>query len=407
MPAVLDIPMTRAVRETLEAYRAGRTLIANVGGTRSGKTYSIMEVLLLIALTAKKDIDIVSESLPHLKKGALKDLHDIIGDFGLVAGFHYDENKTDRVFTFARTGSVMRFFSAEDWGKVKGSRRDILFVNEANRIPFETFRQLSVRTAEVRFIDWNPDSEFWFEEKGLDRDPATKVIRTTYKDNPFLGAVQIAEIERNRGDENWWRVYGLGLTGSHEGVIYKRLEAVDALPADRRGMTHAYGLDFGYTNDPTALVEVLVDERSQRIYADEMIYEAGLLNRDIARRASALNVGRATEIFADSAEPKSIDELRRVYGFNVKPSYKHDLLSQIQFVQGFTLCVTRRSLNLIREARNYKWKTDRDGAAVNEPVDVWNHALDALRYAVYTPLRSRPALNGGKSRLLKLSKEMT
>lgn len=392
--------LTRVYKASLAAFVALFRIIANKGGTRSGKTYAVMQLLLVIATTLKRSISVVSESMPHLKRGALKDFREILEKEGRIEGRDYYENKTDLVFTFPN-GSTIEFFSVDNWGKVKGSRRDILFINECNRISYETYRQLAVRTTETIFLDWNPDNEFWYEEHIANRD-TTKEIHSTYLDNPYLDKAQIAEIESNRYNEQWWRVYGLGLTGHIEGTIYRPFIQIDELPEARSRMRHVYGLDFGYSNDPTALVDVYIDEAGKKIYVDEIIYETGLLNSDIAQRMAENNISKATEIFADAAEPKSVDEIgRKVYRYNVKPAYKKDLLSQIQFLQQFEIYVTSRSLNIIKESRQYKWKEDRDGNAVNEPIDAFNHAMDALRYAVFTALRKQPkTLN--KASLLKL-----
>lgn len=392
--------LTRVYKASLAAFVALFRIIANKGGTRSGKTYAVMQLLLVIATTLKRSISVVSESMPHLKRGALKDFREILEKEGRVEGRDYYENKTDLTFTFPN-GSTIEFFSVDNWGKVKGSRRDILFINECNRISYETYRQLAVRTTETIFLDWNPDNEFWYEEHIAQRD-TTKEIHSTYLDNPYLDKVQIAEIESNRYNEQWWRVYGLGLTGHIEGTIYRPFIQIDELPEARSRMRHVYGLDFGYSNDPTALLDVYIDETGKKIYVDEIIYETGLLNSDIAQRMAENNISKATEIFADAAEPKSVDEIgRKVYRYNVKPAYKKDLLSQIQFLQQFEIYVTTRSLNVIKESRQYKWKEDRDGNAVNEPIDAFNHAMDALRYAVFTALRKQPkTLNrAGVSRL--------
>lgn len=166
---------------------------------------------------------VVSESIPHLKKGVLRDFEDILERLN-VRGVNV--NKTDRLYRFP-SGGYVEFFSVDDWGKVKGSSRDVLFINEANRMGYEAYRQLVARTTSQVFIDWNPDSEFWYEERGLDRLPTTCEIHSTYKDNPYLSAVQVAEIERNRNDSQWWRVYGEGLTGSHEGLVYRNMELID------------------------------------------------------------------------------------------------------------------------------------------------------------------------------------
>ncbi len=394
----------KVFRMNKDAFLGRNRLIANKGGTRSSKTYSIIQLLVLIANVGKKRaIDVVSESLPHLKRGAIKDMEDILREAGLQEGEAYDLNRSDHVYTFRATGTTISFFSADNWAKVKGSRRDILFINEANRIDWETYRQLAVRTSEIIFMDWNPDAEYWYEENGLNREATTVEIKSTYKDNRFLSAAQIAEIERNRErDPQWWRVYGEGEVGIPTGLIYTDHHFVDMIPERvMRSAMHTRGLDFGFTNDPTALVDVYIDKEAREIWCDELIYRKGMDNNDIANEMKAQELNPRVEIFADSAEPKSISEIHR-YGFNVKPSYKKDLNTQISWLKGYTIYVTKRSLNGIREFRNYKWKTDKDGNAVNEPIDLWNHFLDALRYATYTPVMGRPALDGGT---IKISRE--
>lgn len=390
--------MTKVYRSSFKAYLAKSRVIANKGGTRSGKTYSVMQLLLVILMTKKKSVSVVSETLPHLKRGALRDFRDILNNEGLDEGKDYKENKSDLTFTFPN-GSYIEFFSVDNWAKVKGPGRNILFINECNRIPYETYRQLAVRTTDAVFLDWNPDAEFWYEDNIMNRE-GTIEIHSTYRDNPHLGEIQIEEIESNRHNEQWWRVYGLGLTGHIEGTIYRPFIQIDALPDARSHMRHCYGLDFGYSNDPTALVDVYIDEAGKKIYVDELIYKSGMLNSEIAEELARRGISRSTEIFADAAEPKSIDELgRKVYRYNVKPAYKKDLLSQIQFLQQFEIYVTSSSLNVIKESRQYKWKEDRDGNAVNEPTDAFNHAMDALRYAVFTTLRKNPTRGGKPMRI--------
>jgi phage terminase large subunit len=386
-----------------DAFLRKPRLIANKGGTRSSKTYSIIQLLVLIANVGKKrSIDIVSESLPHLKRGAIKDIDDILRDAGLKEGEAYDINRSDHVYTFRATGTTISFFSADNWAKVKGSRRDILFINEANHINYETYRQLAVRTTETIIIDWNPDSEFWYEEHGLNTEPTTIEIKSTYLDNAFLTDAQIAEIERNRErDPQWWRVYGEGEVGLPTGLIYTDHHLVDEIP-DRvkRNAMHTMGLDFGFSNDPTALVDVFIDTTACVVWCDERLYRVGMTNRDIANHMKADGISRGIEIFADSAEPKSIAELHQ-YGFNVKPAYKKDLNTQISWLKGYTINITKQSLNGIKELRNYKWKVDKDGKTVNEPTDLFNHFLDALRYSTFTPVMGKPALSGGTIKIAR------
>lgn len=392
--------LTAIFYNSADAYAQKARVIANKGGTRSSKTYSVVQLLLTIARMSSKFISIVSESFPHLRRGVMKDFAEIIDKENLVEGRDFAFNKSEYKYTFPN-GSVVEFFSVDNWGKVKGSRRDILFINECNRIDYETYRQLAVRTTETIFLDWNPDNEFWYEENLQGRDTTTE-IHSTYLDNPYLDAQQVAEIESNKSNEHWWRVYGLGLTGHIEGTIYRPFTQIAELPDAISRMQHYYGLDFGYSNDPTALIDIYIDQNARRIYCDEIIYESGLLNSEIAARMEQHGISRTTEIFADAAEPKSIDELgRKQYRYNVKPAYKKDLLSQIQFLQQYEIYVTQRSLNLIKESRMYRWKEDKEGRAVNEPIDKYNHALDALRYGVFSPLRVN-ALGSPRPRISQL-----
>lgn len=377
---------TKIYRENLKAWKGGARLIANKGGTRSGKTYSLVSLLVCVALQSvkKRVIDVVSESLPHLKRGALNDIEDILSNEGLNEDVDYTLNRSDHIYTFTNTGTQIRFFSADDWGKVKGSRRDVLFINECNRVNWEIYRQLVVRTTEVIFLDWNPDSEFWYEQKGLNTKDNTVEIHSTYLDNPFLTPMQVAEIESNREDENWWRVYGLGLTGMHQGLIYQNWELCDEVPDGAKLVGH--GLDFGFVNDPTAIVDVYLQDG--KLWIDERCYEKGLTNDKIADRLRACK----GDTVADSAEMKSITEIYN-YGIkSIEPSVKgSDSIRQgIQVLHRYKLMVTKRSLNIINELRNYKWKEDKiTGEQRNEPIDKWNHALDALRYLVGNKLSER------------------
>lgn len=378
--------MTRTFAESFAAFKAGQRVIANRGGTRSGKTYSLLVLLVCFAIKGiAKATDVVSESLPHLKRGAMNDFSDILDNFHLVEGTHYTANKTDHIYTFKQSGSVIRFFSADDWGKVKGSRRDILFINEANRIPWETYRQLAVRTSLCIFLDWNPDAEYWFEKKGIALRGNTTEIVTTYKDNPFLGEEQIAEIESNRDDAEWWKVYGLGQVGRPQGLIYKRWQQVKEIP--RHARLIARGLDFGFTVDPTAIVDVYMADG--KLWLDEKLYRKGLTNDKIAEFLKQLP---AVPTVCDSAEMKSIQELRNYGVRKVEPAIKgaDSIRAGIQILQRYEMMITQTSLNLITEARSYKWKENSiTGELLNEPVDKFNHALDAVRYVALNYLRQR------------------
>lgn len=379
-----NVEYPKVFEESMAAHQQGYRLIANQGGTRSGKTYSLMMYLLVVALQFSKNIDVISESFPHLRRGALKDIEDILMAWGLLEGEHYRYHKTDHTYSIPSTGSSIRFFSADDWGKVKGSRRDVLFINEANRIPYETYRQLAVRTTETIFIDWNPDSEYWFEEKGLATSDKTKLIQSTYKDNPFLGEVQIAEIESNKGDEAWWKVYGLGQVGRPQGLIYTNWEQAREIPQGAQLI--ARGLDFGFTNDPTAIVAVY--RLNGELYIDEELYAKGLTNDKISQALKGKN-GR---VVADSAEMKSITEIYNMGVRGIEPAKKgaDSVRNGIQILQRYKMHITQRSLNIIYELRNYKWQEDKiNGTIKNQPIDKYNHALDALRYVGLNCLTSQ------------------
>lgn len=370
---------------------AGKTdrFVSSCGGTRSGKTFAALQFLRKLALRSRGlIISVVSETMPHLKRGAIRDFQSIIGD-------EWDDNawnKTDCIYTFP-TGSIIEFFSADSPAKVHGPARDVLFINEAQNIAYETARQLFVRTRGLVLIDYNPTHSFWLNEK-IEAQDNCVVIHSTYKDNcdkdgrSFLTDEQIAEIESNKGDSNWWKVYGEGKVGTLDGLIYG-FTLIDRLP-EEDGLREAWGIDFGFTHDPTAVVRVLADTGRKIAYVDELAYSTGMVNGDIADVLRGLSVPRWVHVWADAAEPKSIAEIGAASGCNVLPCDKSApvrsdrLKFQLLWMQGWSLRVTKRSLNLIRELRNYTWAKDRDGNFTGQPIDTFNHALDAMRYALFS-----------------------
>ena len=379
---------TRVFDEIAKAYRDGLRGVDSRGGTRSTKTYSALQFLVFLAvgLVSKKLISVVSETLPHLKKGAIRDFEEIMQKEGIIATSLRDDprwNATDRVFTFAN-GTIIEFFSADSPGKVHGPSRDILFINEGQNIRWETARQLMIRTREFIIVDYNPTHEFWAHTE-LATDPRFRTIVSTYKDNPFLTPAQVEDIERGKKNANWWRVYGLGQTGQLEGVIYS-FEQIDTMP-DNAGLVRIGGLDYGFTNSKTAGVDILADVRRKELYLDEMFYNTGMLNSDIIRALNAHGFPKkGPRLYADCAEPKSNEEIKRA-GFNVFGSYKgKSIEEQIAFVQGWKIYVTKRSVNLIKEGRNYIWDTDADGKKLNVPIKDYDHGMDAMRYAVFGQL---------------------
>ena len=356
------------------------------GGTSASKTVSILQDLIDLAQRDKtpKLTSIVSESLPHLKKGAMLDFLSIMKDQDYFKDSRW--NKSDFVYTF-ETGSKIEFFGVDDARKVRGPRRDRGFINEANNVSLETFEQFEIRTRDLIYLDWNPVSEFWFytDVQGK-RDDIDHLI-LTYKDNEALGQSIIESIERRKGRKGWWQVYGEGLLGEVEGKIYRDWAIIDEIPHEAK--LERYGLDYGYSNDPTAIVAIY--RYNGGYILDELAYQYEMSNREIADVLK--NQPKKALIIADSAEPKSIAELQR-YGLTVLPAEKgkDSILYGIQVVQDQQISVTRHSVNTIKEKNLYSWKIDKNtGIVMQVPEDRNNHSMDGIRYAVCSlaPIKQR------------------
>jgi phage terminase large subunit len=375
----VEIETTPVFWANKKAYEAGtHRVIANQGSTRSSKTYSLCQLMVDIATNkkyGKKEISIVSPSLPHLKKGARKDVIKILEDLRLFN--ENDFNRTDQVYSFPLTGSYIEFFGAEDSTKVRGPGRDILYINEANLLTKETYLQLALRTKEVIFIDFNPADEFNYVYTIADK-PGNKLIVSNYTNNLVnLPKEQVDEIESLKdADENLWKVFGLGLRGTSSETIYTHWKPCKELPG--KGEVF-YGQDFGY-NVQSALVRC--EQYEGKIYCEEVIYETKLTTGDLIERYKQIGIKKTDEIFCDAAEPKTIEELIRS-GYNAKPADK-DVTEGIRKVKSMPLLITENSTNVIKEIKNYKWKKDKNDKVLDEPVKFMDHALDALRYAVFT-----------------------
>jgi phage terminase large subunit len=346
------------------------------GGTSASKTYSILAVLIDKAL--RKDgleISIVAESIPHLRRGALKDFIKILK---WTNRFNDQQlNKSLLTYQF-KNGSVVEFFSADDASKLRGARRDILYINECNNVTFEAYNELAIRTKREVYLDFNPANEFWVH-KELKDEPDTDFIILTYKDNEALDESIVTQIEKNRDKAatssywaNWWRVYGLGEVGSLEGVVFNNWKEIDTIPKEAKLI--GIGLDFGYTNDPTAAIEIY-NYNGTRII-NELVYRTGMVNSDIAKILPS-----GVIIYADSSEPKSIEEIRR-QGKTIKGVTKgaDSINYGIDVMQRQDYLVTKQSTNLIKELRSYCWDVDKQGQRMRKPIDHYNHAIDALRY---------------------------
>jgi phage terminase large subunit len=305
-------------------------------------------------------------------------------------------NKTLLTYQFANR-STIEFFSADQEARLRGARRQVLFINEANNIDFESYYQLAIRTSEAIYIDFNPTHEFWAHTEVL-REDDSELLILTYQDNEALPDTIKRDIELNRTKAetsaywaNWWKVYGLGQVGTLQGAIYEDFEVVEGIDVSRAKFV-ALGLDWGFSNDPTALVAIY--RQGDCLLIQELLYSTGLTNQDIADKLRSLGITRAWEIVADSAEPKSIEEIYRL-GFNIKPAEKgpDSVRNGIDILKRFKLQVTKDSTNLIKELRSYTWATDKEGKNTGVPIDSFNHACDAMRYVALNKLR---VSNSGK-----------
>ncbi|MCK5236312.1 MAG: terminase large subunit [Deltaproteobacteria bacterium] len=366
--------LTRIYDENSRAYLAGKRRTLNEGGTASSKTWSILQMLDMIARGARSKllISIVSESLPHLKRGAIRDFFRII-DEGQDNNPRY--NKTEHTYRY--NNAVIEFFGADESDKVRGPRRDILFINEGNNVPWEAARGLDIRTRLFTVVDWNPVSSFWAHEYWMGQ-PENAYIHSTYQDAlDILPPEVVKNIESYKDkDPNWWNIYGLGLVGKVEGLVYPFFSQVDELP--RQGRL-GYGLDFGFSGDPAALTRhKLFDEE---IYSEELFYEKGLTNQDIAALMFDLGVDKADEIIADSDEPKSIEEIYQL-GYNIRGVKKGPGSVEYghQKVRQFKQYWTKDSLNCIKEQRNFRYMTDKNGKLVEKTTHLYSHGMDSRRY---------------------------
>jgi len=351
------------------------------GGSSSGKTYAILTILIdYCSRNPRTSVSVVSESMPHLRRGAIRDFLNIMKNTGRYFDEHF--NKSNLIYTFGND-SYIEFFSADQPDKLKGARRDILYINECNNVTYEAYQQLSIRTKEDIYLDYNPDRTFWAITDVMYEPDAERII-LNYKDNEALNksTIEQFEINRKKADtseywKNWCKVYIEGEVGSLEGVVFNNWKEIDFLPEEAEMI--GIGLDFGFTNDPTTAIAVYKSEGEY--YIDELFYQTNLTNSSINSLLEQSGISKSTEIWADSADPKSIKEIKN-YGWRIQGATKgpDSIKYGIGLIQEHQLYITRRSNNLVEELQNYQWMKDKDGSKSNSPIDAFNHGIDALRY---------------------------
>ena len=346
------------------------------GGSSASKTISILLYLITLAQMDKKKTltSICAESIPHLKRGAIRDFKNIMTEHNYWKDDNW--NTTDSMYTF-ETGSQIEFFSTDNGDKLRGARRDRLFINECNNVTLEAFEQLEMRTNEFVYLDYNPSNEFWVNTEIKANRTDWDFIIITYKDNEALSQSIVQSLEQRKNRKGWWQVYGLGLLGEIEGKIYKDWQIIETIPHEAK-LVRA-GLDFGYSNDPTAIVYIY--SYMGGYILDQITFKKGLLNKQIAD--IILSQEENVLVIADSSEPKSIDEIRG-YGVEIIGAVKgrDSIVNGINLVQQQRISVTKRSVDIIKEYRNYLWATDRDGKVLNIPEGGFDHSMDAIRYAM-------------------------
>lgn len=362
--------------------RSDKKIVVEQGGTRSGKTYNILLWIIFYYCSKNTDktITIARKTFPAVRSSVMRDFLDILKQVDL----YREENHNKSSHEYILNGNRVEFISMDQPQKIRGRKRDLAFLNEANELNYEDWQQIIFRTNGRIILDYNPSDTFhWIYDRVIPRDDAD-FFQTTYLDNPFLDQTIVDEIERlKETDEHYWRVYGLGERGTNRAQIFQ-FTTIQQIPSEAKFLS--YGMDFGFTNDPSALVACY--QRGNDLYFEEKIYSTGMTNHDLAHKFRELEIGRYDEIFADSAEPKSIEELHRM-GWNVKPTQKgaDSINAGIDMLKRYKLHII--GSNLMKEMENYKWMEDKNGNLLNRPEDKYNHAIDALRYGVYNKL-SKP-----------------
>lgn len=370
-------------------------IICHQGGSRSSKTWSIFQFFILKALAGEQfTLTITRDKLTWIKSTLLKDFEEITRLYNIPVEPAINQNRPEQVYKILN--AEFAFFGLDYPQKLHGRKQEYLWGNEAIEMGKPAFDQLEMRTTKLIILDYNPaDDLHWVFE--LQKRPDVCVIQSTMLDNPFLPDSIINKIKsyeptpenmaRGTADSYMWEVYGRGNKARLQGTIFNNWEVIDSLPTEINFM--GLGLDFGYTNHPTAIVAMYM--RDNDLYYDELLYETGLTNPNIVDKLKEQEIQHHVDISGDSAEPKSIEEIRQA-GFNIKGVEKgtDSINFGIDIMKSHKMFVTKRSLNLELELRRYKWAEDKLGKSLNKPVDAYNHAIDAARYITMTKLRSQP-----------------
>ncbi len=380
------LPNQQATILFRQNYYAREQVIINQGGTSSGKTFAIQQVLFCLACEAENTIiTVAGQDIPNLKAGAIRDALLIYDNNQKLKEMVKAYNRSDKVFEF-QNGSVIEYKSYADAQDAKSGKRDYLFVNEANGIRYDVYLELALRTRVRVYIDYNPNNSFWVHEK-LIGTPGVQLIISDHRHNPFVAKQTRQNIEALKSkDMELWKVYARGITGKITGLVFNNWYLCQNVPADAKLI--AAGLDFGFTNDESGCL--LLYKQNGELYADEVFYETGLTNPDISLKLLGAGISKNTGIIADSAEPKSIEELHRM-GWNISGAKKgaDSIINSIDILKRYKINITLTSVNLRNEISRYKWRTDRSGKTLNEPVDAWNHLIDPLRYIALNKLNTR------------------
>ena len=362
---------------TKRIFNLRKRIRAIAGGTAASKTISILIWLIDYSQSVSGDLcTVVSESYPHLEKGAMRDFENIMKAQGYWKDSRW--NKTKHCYEF-ETGTQIEFMSVDTYGKAHGPRRDVLFLNECNNLDYNIADQLITRTRKIVWMDWNPSSEFWFYTEMLNKRDDVDFITLTYLDNEALDQTTIHEIESHKDNKNWWKVYGEGQLGEVEGRIYTGWKVIDNVPFNAK--IERYGLDFGYSVDPTVIEAIYSYDGGYII--DEVLYQKEMSNKSIAD----ILLGRDRAIVvADNSEPKSIDEIAS-HGVPVIACVKGQgsVNRGINYVQDQKISITSRSTKTLKAYRNYMWATDKNGKSLQEPDDKvheWSNPMDAIRYGI-------------------------